>query len=502
MKRSQTFFTWLVLVGGFWLRLQHLFHFNPETEPFRLGGLFVAFAQQIADQNFRLPHTIPFYSAGGLPFAYPPLAFYLEAALLKIFPGQAFLFANLLPPLLACLALAVLAWGLQRVWPQEDGLRLSALFAYAFLPNAFSNQIEAAGLAEALGSLALGLFFWAAWRFRLRPGWDSALGSGAALAFCVLSSPGSAIGAAGLATLLAVEHLLQQRMRPLAWMRLGGMAFSGAALSAPYWLTVLLRFGRGFFLQPVLAQFAQEASSHNPLQPGLRLSAFGVVENSWAFGWNVLIFWGLAVSLSRRQFALPAALGLLFFIPRENVWLMALPAALLFAQGWQVGLRPLLPIRPLARAALVASLGVWLALLSLGLARALEKDQQWRLSAAQAQRLQEARALLPPDALIVVLGGDGLLEWAPYLLQRETLNTPFGLEWQPAEAAAVSQMNAHLEQAASWQEVAAALPPVSGPVYILSDQKKRLTALSRGGEFPFSLKLESPEIQLGLLGVP
>jgi len=501
MKFSEKWTAALLLAAGFYLRLQHLFHIHPAAEPFRLGGLFVAFSRQILQAGFALPHTIPFYSAGGLPFAYPPLAFYLEASLLALWPRGDFLLANLLPPLLACLTLAVFAWGVNRAWPNSPARQLSALFACAFLPNAFSNQIEAAGLAEALGSLALAVYFWAVWQFRLRPNTKNALKTGLALAFCVLSSPGSAIGAAWLTLLLAGEHLLRERLRPQAWMRLSVIALSGAALSAPYWLTVMLRFGRGFFLQPVLAQFAQP-SSQSPLQSLLRWSNFVVVADGWTFGWNLVIFLGLAWSLSRRQAALPAALLGLMLIPRENVWLMALPAALLFGLGFENLLLPLLSPRPLPRLLIVLPLAVWAALLSLGLAQALEKDQQWRLTAAQAQRMEQARALLPEDALIVVLGNEALMEWAPYLLQRETINTAFGLEWQPAEAEAVNALNARLEQAHSWREIRAALPPLSRPVYILSSEKKRLTALSRGGDFPFTLKFESAEIQLGLLGNP
>src|SRR4030095_15440901 len=97
----------LILLTGVVIRCTHLFLIDLVHEPFRLGGLFVAFADEIAARNFRLPINIPYYSAGGIPFAYPPLGFYFEAILLKLFPKQIFAIANLLPPFVSILALGL-----------------------------------------------------------------------------------------------------------------------------------------------------------------------------------------------------------------------------------------------------------------------------------------------------------------------------------------------------------------------------------------------------------
>jgi len=75
------------------------------TLPFRGGGLFLEFSQQISAHHYRLPSHIPFYTDVGIPFGYPPLPFYVEAILLDIFPLSEFVVANLLPPIISVVSL-------------------------------------------------------------------------------------------------------------------------------------------------------------------------------------------------------------------------------------------------------------------------------------------------------------------------------------------------------------------------------------------------------------
>src|SRR5215204_1058621 len=203
--------TIMVLIAGIFLRFYHLFKIDFRHEPFRLGGLFIAFAEQIIQNGFRLPNQIPFYSDGGIPFAYPPLGFYVEAILLKLFPDNRILIANLLPPVISALALFAVFLLLSWHYGEQEIYILSGVFTYAFLPSAFTNQIEAAGLAEAFGSLVLVIFFYYGIQFRNLPSWKNAALVGFALGISILSSPGSAVGATFLSGLLGLEVLLKNK---------------------------------------------------------------------------------------------------------------------------------------------------------------------------------------------------------------------------------------------------------------------------------------------------
>jgi hypothetical protein len=503
----------LILLAGIFVRIYHLFRIDFSHEPFRLGGLFVAFAEEIVQNGFKLPVTIPYYSEGGIPFAYPPLGFYIEAIFLKLFPGQQVAIANLLPPFVSVLALLVAYQVLRVIFPAQEKLVLAGLFGYAFLPNAFSSQIEAGGLAESFGSLALLLYFASIFRYRNEPGNLSALWTGFSLGLCILSSPGSAVGAVILFVLLAAEVLIRQKGNLRAFIESGMIAMAGALVSAPYWLAVLLNHGRGFFLLPVLAQYQNSGKTSYLSVLSNRLANFSVVDGTGAFFWNMVIFLGLFWLLLHGRSAIAIAFLVLFSIPREGAWLIAFPAALLFAYGL-VDVLPLLapPVpavmlsvfkkRILTGVAALAMLG--LAVQSFGLVNALIADQQWKLGRVQFEGIKSAAAHIPSNAKVLVLGNDALLEWSPYLLQREVINTKFGLEWQPAELEKINLLNEKLRTAKNWDDVSNAVVAMNGQsqVYVLSTQKRLLTALNKESNVTFLLKLETPEVQVGILGVP
>lgn len=545
MKHYHWIIAIFILAAGTSLRLYHLFFMDAVGEPFRLGGLFLLFAQEISKSGFQLPVSIPYYSQGGIPFAYPPLAFYVEALLLRVFPGQNILLVNLLPPLVSVLTLALFAWWLTQFFKNRPWHILSALFAYSFLPNAFANQVEAGGLAEAFGSLALLGLFAASDGYRKTPGWKFALLTGLTLGLCVLASPGSAVAAAmlgGLFLFLCTLRNFVVKVFPSPLLA----AITALLVSAPYWLTVMLNHGRGIFIIPVLAQYDRDAKK--PYLQALldSLTAFNLTEDGWAFLWNTVIFLGLLWLCLRGRFALPLAFFALFSIPRENTWLVALPASLLFACGLvdfitrvvanpltaenpesagkkqsedgQKNLRDLGALSdkdgqsfPFIRGwkskvlvGILILIGARAIQQSFDLRQALIADKQWKISAEQVQLLQKNRNIIPKNASVLVLGNDALLEWSPVLLEREVVNTKFGLEWQPNELQRVYNLNQELSAAANWGEIAHIVEKygLPRPIYIIAAEKKALTALSRDNAELFTLQLETHALQIGVLGKP
>ena len=98
MKERTAKIPWVILalmIVGAILRVAHLFSI-PFNTPFHLGGIFYEFSLQIIQNHFVLPNTIPYYSLGGIPFAYPPLGFYIQAIVMKLFAPAPFITVNLL----------------------------------------------------------------------------------------------------------------------------------------------------------------------------------------------------------------------------------------------------------------------------------------------------------------------------------------------------------------------------------------------------------------------
>src|SRR6056297_3155153 len=68
------------------------------------AGLYVETADASRANGYALPATVPHYGPEGVPFAYPPLMFYVLATL-RDFGAGAFAMALYLPPLLTVAAL-------------------------------------------------------------------------------------------------------------------------------------------------------------------------------------------------------------------------------------------------------------------------------------------------------------------------------------------------------------------------------------------------------------
>ena len=505
--------TFLLLIGAA-IRCTHLFLIDLYHEPFRLGGLFIAFAGEIAAHDFRFPVQISYYSASGIPFAYPPLGFYVEAVLLKLFPGQIFAVANLLPPMVSILALFLAARFFYR-WAGGWNLRsLSALAAYALLPNAFYNQIEAAGLAEAFGSLALVVYFELLFAYQAARSFKAAFFAGLGLALCVLSAPGSALGAALISIVLVLDTLLTVRWtettRP--YLQLFCIGVTGLAFSAPYWLSVILHHGLGIFFTPIGMQY--ELSEQVTFLRRLRANWFtySAIQLDGVYFWSIAILLGVGWLIWKRQHFLPLAVLALFSIPRENAWVTAFPAALLIAHGVADLLIP--TIKPLPVLTLVSRTRIMWVVFGLILysmaSHAFDlidlqvHNEYWKIRPFQIEALYEAREIIPSFGQVIVIGNPGLREWSPYLLQREVLNTEFGLEWEPDEYHQIISTNQALDNAKSWQDVAEAVRVLTDQkqIYVVFDPNRLPVGLEVADPSPLLVKMNANAIQVGILEIP
>jgi len=470
-------FAWVLIGAGTLFRVRHLFRI-PLDEPCCLGGLFYEFSRQIQLHHFALPRVIPWYSEGGIPFAYPPLGFYLHAALSALLSPPKFLLINILPPLLAVLSLP-LFYALAKEWYEKDAPALAALFAYAFMPAAFTNQIEAAGLAEATGSLALLAYAYALLRFERESRLRSVMASGVFLAASIAASPGSAIGATTLSLLYAATLLPRARRAALPKLLLVGVL--GALLSAPYVGLVLRNHGAEVFLRPIAGQYAGAQTGFFLLRFLKYILKFNIADGSIVLVWNALIFLGFSWMLLENQVFLPLLFLAFALIPRENVWLVAFPAAFLAASALVEWLLPGLSTRAALqnqrgkrRALLLVT--ILLLVLSAGAILPSEQklsDENMRLPSREIASMESIREELPENAKLIVLGSETFKEWAPQILRREVINEIYGLEWKPQTLARVLSLNEMLDRACSWEEIESALIQYGNlkTVYLLSEPR-------------------------------
>jgi len=458
---------------GVLVRCIHLFLFDIAHEPFHLGGLFLAFADEIASHQFRLPVTIPYYSSGGIPFAYPPFGFYVEAVFIKLFPASSFSIVNLLPSLIAIGTLGVAGFFFHR-WANGWNVQsLSALAVFAFIPNAFYNQIEAAGLAETFGSLALVGYFILLFDYYQKKNWRSALLAGLGLALCVLSSPGSALVAPLISIIFAlnvfVKLRLSEKFQPYLSLLL--IALVGIVVSSPYWLTVIHNHGIGIFTEPVGNQYNTNTATKTVFGELQALwFTYGALQLDLGYLFLILLLLGCGWLIwKKRDYFLPLAFIILFSIPRENAWVTAFPLALLVALGITEVVLPYVRSR-IRLSMLVKSLllqvtaGLIVVIMlvqAFGLIQVMVDEPNMKLTASTITALEYAKFIMPTDAVVVVLGNSALREWSPYLLQREVINTEYGLEWKIEEYQAVIMANQVLKSASDWETVDTAVEPLT-----------------------------------------
>lgn len=428
----------LIWLLGAVVRLFPLLQFpGAMVRPFGMGGLYLLFSQEILRHGWALPTHIPYYTLKGLPYAYPPLAFYVEAAVLRWLSPPTFLLTSLLPALFSILTIGAFCLLAREFFAEPKALLATAI--YALLPAAFLEHLPGEGLVEGLGTLLF--ILGVTWFLRLsrRPAWGRILLLGVWAGLSVLASPG---GTYGLALSVLVLWLLRagrpavevagvpQAGRRLPLWHLLVAAGVGLLLSAPYWVTVMVRHTPAIFLRTFSRQ-------HADLGVWILVKMGFLVEQKLPLSpWGILALIGLAGALGRRCYVLPVWCVLLYMIPREFAYLVAVPLALLACDGLQEvilpGARRWLEeqkegqSRSIAVGLLLFVLFGWgvIRAFAWGLSLPVEKDMVTSEELAAMAWIQE---YTPAETTFLVIGDE--IEWFPILTKRTTLNVIWGSEW-------------------------------------------------------------------------
>jgi hypothetical protein len=438
----------LLLIGGA-LRVFKLLLVNPRL-PVHEAGLFVEFAQQIIDNHFFLPHSIPYYTEGGIPFGYPPLSFYVEAVLLRTFPQSEFLIANLLPVVASILTLI-------SIIPLTRALGLGpfpgfiTLAIFAIIPSAYSEQSESAGLAEAFGSLAIVWFCTSLAKVYHEEKIERYILAGVALAFCVLTAPGSAYASVFLFVIFSIYQLIRKRANRiivLGHLILAGI--TGLLVSSPYWLAVLYNHGIQIYVNTLFTQY-QNGDSLPILYRIASLFDFNISGTLYPFFWSFIIFSGFIGAIFRGQWWLPIWFLAFYFIPREGGWLCAIPASLLASYGiteiWTpIAASATKKISWLQKVAILACLGIMIlayiftttVTTIVGPIAANYRQADW---SQRLEAMQWVKANTPLEGRFIVHGTSELSEWSAHLMRRVVLNVEQGSEWDPQKSKMIKDFN-------------------------------------------------------------
>ena len=486
---------------GIAVRIYHLFIIGFSV-PFDLGGLFYQISIEIIKNGFLLPVTIPYYYPGGLPFAYPPIPFYIQAAIIKLFSPSMFITVNALPPLFSIMSLFAFFFLARKFIKNEWGV-IAAVFTFAILSIAFTEQIEAQGLSESLGTLSLILYtfslLWAEEKKQKRY-W---IVPGLFLGLCILSSPGSIIGSILISILyLGLSIFYSIKYRNINFLlNFSIVGIVGLIVSSPYWYTVISYHGIGIFLNSFTNQ--NTGNLNRILRMFLHLSFLSASPF-----WNILFCFGLLFAIIKRNYLLLLFSAVLIPIPRE-LWIMSIPASLIIGNGigYLLDLSHLIPGEPI-KFFKVALTGLIL-IISLNDARIgvseLIDNRIYDISKNQINDLIQINKsnLIPSDQYVIVVGNWGLIEWSPALIKREVINNHFGLEWMPNQGNRYS-LSTKLGKIDNPDEIIKEIQGIfkeTTKIYLIAD-KKYMTKLYKnrnGNNETFKSIQEYKELGLGII---
>jgi hypothetical protein len=440
---SLVFLLLAILIGGY-IRLAQV-----AGAPFPLndGGLFYTMICDLQANHYSLP-VFTTYNAAQIPFAYPPLSFYLAGFLSDVFRWPLLDMLRWLPALVSTLAIPAF-YLLAKEMLRSQSLAALAAFIFALLPRAFDWLIMGGGITRSPGFLFALLALCQIHRLYTHLNARNAVFAAILSTMTVLTHPEAALHVAlgALIFFLFLGRNLKGLIYSLA------IAAGVLVLSAPWWGHVVAAAG----FSPFLAVLdAARQNSVNLLTRILILLRFQFTDEPYMTLMACLGALGLFACLASRKYLLPVWLvAAQIAEPRSAPLYIMIQVALLGAIGLDSVIFPkLMDLEHKWRKASSPDTfaGDWTAalldsriirilfafLLAFGAMSAYtiswQVSRAWTLQESDLQALAWIEENIPPgNNFLVITNADPLLDptsdWFPALTRQVDSAGVFGYEW-------------------------------------------------------------------------
>ncbi len=308
------FILFAILLGGYVRIAQVAQLYFPIND----GGMFYRMTIDLVANGFRLP-AVTTYNAANIPYAYPPLAFYLAGFLASVFHWPLLDIFRLLPALIATLTIPAFALLADDLLKSRAQVAL-AILIFALMPATFGWLIMGGGISRSLGFLFSILTLWAAYRLFTHPGRVYIAATALFGAFAILGHPESTIHTAAGALLFF--FLFGRNKRGLVNAII--VAVAVILLTAPWWATVVSVHG----LAPILAAGRTGGYSIGNLAKFLPLNTTDEMALAFMGCFAVI---GIFITLARGQKFLPLWLLVNILVEPRSAALYITPALALLA---------------------------------------------------------------------------------------------------------------------------------------------------------------------------
>ena len=394
--------------------------------PALAGGLFLRMAETISESGYLLPDRIPYYTADGIPFGYPPLMFYVSAVLMDLGVSRLSI-ARLFPVIPLTLALFSYYFFAESVLHRPRKAALAAT-VIGTSPAVLRYTLSAGGFVRATGLLftVLGLFIGI--RLFRRGSWTLTAAGAGLFGLTLLTHPKYTLffGASYLVFYLWFDRTLSGLVRGV------GVATGGLLIASPWWWSVGTNHGFDVFLRV--------SRTHGGIGRVMWVYGFFDPFTSPPAMWPFLVAVGGAYLVARRDLFLPAWFVATGVVTGNEEHLMLI-GALIVARLMFDGIVPSVSSRwssfetgsaavtgaETAFLFLVVTYSVGAAGLYVGEGQYTENDYMSFIHEDDLEAMEWARSETSRDASYVVVGDTA--EWFPLFAQRTSLVAGRGSEW-------------------------------------------------------------------------
>jgi hypothetical protein len=398
------------------------------------AGLYLHIAERISELGYGLPGTIPHYTEGGVPFSYPPLMFYVVAAIHDLTGIDPITVSRFLPGIVTVAYLVPLYLLARDLLGSRPQAALTSLLV-AVTPPVLQWHISAGGIVRAPAFLfaVTGIYSGLRLYQDRDPRW---VVPGLVLfTLTVLTHPVYTVFFALSYFLLFVQF--DRTPWGLCWGAVVG--FGGILLAAPWWTQVMAYHG--------IDVFTAAAGTHGGLGGGIpTLSGLLNIPVERALVgtvWSSIPILGIAYLLKERRYFLPVwFVALTVVVGKARFSLVAgsfITAVFLleWVGAWlkresplDVGRREVVTVSLVLIATVGLAGGAMYATGDVN-AHAGSPSLPQFVTHDDVQAMEWAEENTDPDATFVVQGDAA--EWFPQQTHRTMLVGPWGVEWKGHE---------------------------------------------------------------------
>lgn len=403
-----------------------IFASGTQNFPVNDGGLFYKLITDITNNNFLIPKYTS-YNLIQIPFAYPPLAFYLSAVIVKLTSLSIFETLKLIPLLFSIGSVYLFYIFAKELVDNKTALLATIVFSLS--PRAYEWQIMGGGITRSMGLfLTLASLFLILKHFKYKKQIFFNL-TIVSLSLLILTH----LEWLGFFAYTFLLILLFEKMSLKNLLIFLKTFIISVAITSPWWLLIILRHGA----QPFFSFLRSGAGSN--ITTSLSLLLVPKITDELIFTLIIVLgLLGFFTYIKERKYFFPAWLIFpILFIPRSSPNFAVFPLCFMvshFLGRKFLGRGPLLPKR--IDFLFFIYLTIHLAVSNLYL-KYIGAEYYNTLSSKERDSMVWVQENTPKNSKFLVLsntadsswGMDALSEWFPALSERQSINTPQGMEW-------------------------------------------------------------------------